>query len=257
MADYKSTHTGAEIDAGIDKATTAESNWSLLMANLGIGRWAGQYFHSHRGTTFTDAFGPYYTNIMRFAEGTRWINNEVTIPTTPTSNELDITLGFDINVANTKEINADWAFNGFHCKTLTLKNAYLLSGNFTFANMDHCTAIKIADGCKATVYTLHRWFIYDPELVEIGAFDLSDIPSWGFNFDLSGSPKVKSIHCTHWKYSFDISKSTAFEEADLVEIISNLDTVTTTQTLTMGATNLAKLTDDEKQVATDKGWVLA
>jgi hypothetical protein len=32
---------------------------------------------------------------------------------------------------------------------------------------------------------------------------------------------------------------------------------TTTKTLTIGSTNLAKLTDAEKKIATDKGWTLA
>ena len=254
MAEYKLKHTGAEVDSAIDKV---DSNWSTLMANLGIGRWAGQYFHAHQGTTFTDPLGPYYTNLLRFAEGVRWLNNEWSIPTTPYSNELDITLGFDINPTKKEKIEASWAFNGFHCSTLTLKNAYNLSGSLIFANMDSCTAIKIADGCEASFYFCGRPFINCPKLVEIGAFDMGGVQTWGMSFDLSGSPKVKSIHCTHWKVSFNISHSTAFEESDLVEIISNLDEVTTAQTLTMGATNLAKLTDAEKQVATDKGWVLA
>ena len=40
-------------------------------------------------------------------------------------------------------------------------------------------------------------------------------------------------------------------------VINGLQTVTTTQKLTLGATNLAKLTDGEKKIATDKGWTLA
>ena len=40
-------------------------------------------------------------------------------------------------------------------------------------------------------------------------------------------------------------------------VINGLKTVTTAQTLELGTTNLAKLTDDEKKVATDKGWTLA
>ena len=43
----------------------------------------------------------------------------------------------------------------------------------------------------------------------------------------------------------------------LMNIINGLQTVTTTQKLTLGSTNLAKLTDAEKQIATDKGWTLA
>ena len=43
----------------------------------------------------------------------------------------------------------------------------------------------------------------------------------------------------------------------IMVIINGLQTVTTTQTLTLGSTNLAKLTDEEKKIATDKGWTLA
>ena len=39
--------------------------------------------------------------------------------------------------------------------------------------------------------------------------------------------------------------------------INGLQTVTSTRTLTLGETNLAKLTEAEKQIATDKGWTLA
>lgn len=62
---------------------------------------------------------------------------------------------------------------------------------------------------------------------------------------------------TGMKISFDISSSTKFEESDLVTILNNLATVTSTQTLKIGSKNLAKLTDDEKAIATNKGWTLA
>ena len=59
------------------------------------------------------------------------------------------------------------------------------------------------------------------------------------------------------KVSFNIS-TTALQHDALVELINNgLATVTTTQTLTMGSTKLALLSDSEKQVALDKGWTLA
>ena len=61
---------------------------------------------------------------------------------------------------------------------------------------------------------------------------------------------------TGMKVSFDISASTQFDESDLVTILNNLATVTSTKTLKIGATNLAKLTDDEKAIATNKGWTL-
>lgn len=43
----------------------------------------------------------------------------------------------------------------------------------------------------------------------------------------------------------------------LMVVINGLQTVTTTQTLTLGSTNLAKLTEADKKIATDKGWTLA
>ena len=64
---------------------------------------------------------------------------------------------------------------------------------------------------------------------------------------------LKSILMTNIGVSLNISASTLFERADLVTILNNLKTVTTTKTLTMGATNLAKLTDEDKAIATNKG----
>ena len=68
---------------------------------------------------------------------------------------------------------------------------------------------------------------------------------------------LEEIHMTGMKTSFNISSSTKFTESALVEILNNLATVTSTKRLTMGSTNLAKLTDEEKAIATNKGWTLS
>lgn len=57
--------------------------------------------------------------------------------------------------------------------------------------------------------------------------------------------------------NLDIHYSTKFTREALLEIIGNLKTVTSTKKLTMGATNLAKLTEEDKAIATNKGWTLA
>ena len=51
--------------------------------------------------------------------------------------------------------------------------------------------------------------------------------------------------------------ATKLTHDSLMSIINNLATVTTTQTLTIGATNIAKLTTDEIAIATGKGWTVA
>ena len=91
-------------------------------------------------------------------------------------------------------------------------------------------------------------------LTTVPQFDVSNVTSMSSTFN--GCTSLKSILMTGMKVNFDISASTQFEESDLVTILNNLATVTSTKTLTMGSTNLAKLTDAEKAIATNKGWTL-
>lgn len=105
-------------------------------------------------------------------------------------------------------------------------------------DLTQCTRFSIS-GCNS--------------LESIPAYDLSNITS----IKLSDLYKLAEFHATGMKVSFNISSSTTFTREALVEILNNLATITSTQTLTMGATNLAKLTDEDKAIATNKGWTLA
>ena len=60
-----------------------------------------------------------------------------------------------------------------------------------------------------------------------------------------------------FRISVVFSFATKLTHDSLMSIINNLATVTTTQTLTLGATNIAKLTTDEIAIATGKGWTVA
>ena len=68
---------------------------------------------------------------------------------------------------------------------------------------------------------------------------------------------LETIHMINIGVNLDIHYSTKFTREALLEIIGNLKTVTSTKKLTMGATNLAKLTEEDKAIATNKGWTLA
>lgn len=74
-----------------------------------------------------------------------------------------------------------------------------------------------------------------------------------------GNTVLKAIHIKNINYNFKISVSTQFTREALIEIIGNLvdRTGTTAKTLTMGATNMAKLTAEDIAVATDKNWTVA
>jgi surface protein len=57
--------------------------------------------------------------------------------------------------------------------------------------------------------------------------------------------------------ALSFSNSTNLTHDSLMSIINNLATVSSSTTLTLGYTNLSKLTDEEKAIATGKGWTLA
>ena len=256
MADYKSTHTGEEIDAGIDKAVTAESNWSLLMANLGIGRWANQtlYIQYNWTTTIYDDLMPQYTSYARTFANSEFKSFE---------GGSGLTFTFSCQFKSPKDNKKSFMgtfyntnFNG-GSMVIDLKNEDVYAENceYTFVGSD----VKSITFKNGTFYmgTWYYTFRNNPNLESIDGIDMTYSNYTWYDFMFQNCPKLKHLGIKHWHQSFNINASTAFEEADLVEIISNLDTVTTAQTLTMGTTNLAKLTDDEKKVATDKGWVLA
>ena len=69
---------------------------------------------------------------------------------------------------------------------------------------------------------------------------------------------LEEIHMININANLSISASTKFTREALLEIIGNLKAQTSgTKTLTMGSKNLAKLTDEDKAIATNKGWTLA
>ena len=55
----------------------------------------------------------------------------------------------------------------------------------------------------------------------------------------------------------NLSTCTALTVDSMVAMFNNLVTIGTTKTITLGATNLAKLTSEQKAIATGKGWTLA
>ena len=61
----------------------------------------------------------------------------------------------------------------------------------------------------------------------------------------------------NFKVSLNLSPCPNLTHDSIMVVINGLQTVTTTQKLTLGSTNLAKLTEADKKIATDKGWTLA
>lgn len=92
-------------------------------------------------------------------------------------------------------------------------------------------------------------------LTTIGQLDLSSgtdfSNTWGSCSSLTNLGGFGAISA-----DIDLSSSTKLTVESLMNVINQAATVTG-KTMTLGSTNLAKLTDEQKAVATNKGWTLA
>lgn len=122
-----------------------------------------------------------------------------------------------------------------------------------FYDCNKLTTVPLYDTSKVT--RMEEMFYFNSVLTTVPAYDCSNVTNMNRMF--VNCRNLKSILMTNIGANLDISASTNFEREDLVLILNNLKTVTTTKTLKMGTTNLAKLTDTDKAIATDKGWTLA
>ena len=143
-----------------------------------------------------------------------------------------------------------------------------------FYNCDELTSVPLFDTSKVT--DMREMFTGCVKLTTIPLFNTSKVTSMSYMFQncdrLSIIPaldvsnvdsmtdmfkmcsKLREIHMTGMKVSFDISASTLFTREALIEIFNNLATVTTTKYLTIGNTNVEKLTAIDLAIAEDKGW---
>ena len=91
--------------------------------------------------------------------------------------------------------------------------------------------------------------------LDLSGFDTSNVTNMASMFlgcsNLTSLDSMQNIPVT-----LDLSP-TILDATSLLDVINNLATVTTTQTLTLGSTLLAKLTEDQIAIATNKGWTVA
>ena len=144
----------------------------------------------------------------------------------------------------------------YNCTSLTtipqLNTSNVTTMAYMFYDCGNLTTIPLLDTSNVTDM---RFMFYDcGNLTTVPALDANKVTDKNYlQFMFSGCTNLKSILMTNIGIDLNISDSTKFEREDLLTILNNLKTVTETTTLTMGATNLAKLTDEDKAIATNKG----
>lgn len=249
-------------------AYEAGANGTLLKPYLDISKSTNKAFLNYTGTNVDDIISYNDTeNVEDMSYMFQNCTNLTSVPNLNTSNVTTMQSMFygcssitsipSFNTSNVTNMAAMFqeCTNLTTIPTLNTSNVTTFNSMFRFCR--NLTAIPLMNTSNVTGMT--SAFEGCSNLVSIPALDVSNVT----RFDSSGfycfgsCSKLEEIHMYGMKASFRISYSTRFTESALVEILNNLATVTSTQTLNMGATNLAKLTQAEKDIALNKGWTLA
>ncbi len=167
----------------------------------------------------------------------------------------------DVSNFNTSNVTNMYSmFRGCYVLTILDLRNFNTSKVTNMSNMlNDCraiTSINISNFDTSNVTDMYGMFFFCSKLTSIiGTLDMQKVTNVGLMF--SSCSSLEEVHIHNLGVDLSLSNSSKLTHDCLVELINNLQTVTSTKTLTLGSTNLAKLTDAEKQVATDKGWTLA
>ena len=222
-------------------------------------------FKEETGATYIDLSSAVYMDEM-FYSCERL--EEVELPNLPSVQTLSY-LFRDCSVLTTATING-----------LPREGCTSLSG--MFANCERLSSVTINN--NATAYIKNMSNMFYGCLCIVNSENLPDFPTslvenmsgmfaecvyleetpilncqrvTNFTGMFSGCASLKKINLRNISSSIDISASTAYETNDLLSVMQHLNEVTVTQTLTMGLSNLQKLTPEQIATATAKNWSVA
>lgn len=146
-----------------------------------------------------------------------------------------------------------------YCSNLTTLPEMDTSKVTTMENMfRNCTSlINISKIDTSNVTSMRYMFANCPSLTTVPEMDVSNVAD--INYIFSYSPSLTDLGgFIGLKLSLDLSDCSNLTHDSLMNIINKVAEVTaSSRRLSLGSTNLAKLTDEEKAVATAKGWTLA
>ena len=108
----------------------------------------------------------------------------------------------------------------------------------------------------SNVTDMSQMFYYCSSLTSVPLFDTSNVTNMSGMFMLCDSLTTLGGF-TGLKVSLDLSSCPLLTKESILNVFNKAANVTSSpKTLTLGITNLSKLTNAEKAIATNKGWVL-
>ena len=173
-----------------------------------------------------------------------------------------------LNISNFNTSNVTTMSNMFsNCQSLTsldvssFDTSKVTDMGYMFYRCSSLTSIDVSNFDTSKVTDIGYMFQNCTSLtsLDVSNFDVSKITS---NYNVyrafDGCAALVDLYPPqNINAQLDVSKSTALSHDSLMRIINNLMVKTSTTKLILGATNLAKLSDEEKAIAVNKGWTLA
>lgn len=140
-------------------------------------------------------------------------------------------------------------------KSLTWLSAFRIGTSIEYINLKN-----ISFSPKLIGYSFQYMFYNQQYLENInGEIDFTKINSnTGSNLMFYACNNLKEVRFTKesLKYDLQMAQSKSLSLESLQSIIDGLGNVTTTRTLSLNSTAYNKLTEEQKQSATDKGWTI-
>lgn len=167
----------------------------------------------------------------------------------------------DLSSFDTSKVtNMEFMFNS--CTSLTSLNlsnfdtSNVTTMNSMFSSCSNLTSLDLSSFNTSKVYNMMSMFSLCKNLTSLNMnnCDVSNVTNTIYMLN-NCSSLVNFQAPMNISVDFCVDACTLLSHDSLMSIINNLATVTG-KTLDLGATNLAKLTDEEKAIATGKGWTL-
>ena len=157
-------------------------------------------------------------------------------------------------------------YNGLfsYCSSLTsldlsnFNTSNVTDMSYMFYDCEKLTSLDVSNFDTSKVTTMLGMFFNCSKLTELNMSNCDVGKVTTFSSFVIGCTALTNFSAPkNISAAIDVSKCPNLTHDSLMSIINNLATVTSTKKLTLGATNLAKLTDEEKAIATGKNWTLA
>ena len=273
-----------------DKILNISSGENTLKNLLDATKSAMYLFNNYQGTSADNLIQYSDTENVKYADH-MFVNCSqlTTIPQLNTSNVTSMASMFSgcRRIASIPQLDTskvtDTHYMFSSCAALTtipqLNTSNVTNMENMFTNCSNLTSIPQLDTSKVTI--MYKMFNYCSKLTTIPQLNTSNVTDMRDMFSdcwaLTTVPAIdannvtnsnylqnifwncmnlKSILMTNIGANLRISACKKMEREDLLVVLNNLKTVTSTRTLVVGAENMAKLTDEDKAIAINKGWTL-